>query len=396
MSTTSRTSPTLSAGTSVEDAIASFTTVLEALQVSHARLEERAAHVEAELCATNVELAAKVEELDQVKRHLESVLTSIPTGVVVYDADGRVQAANGAALKILGGTEEQIVGSTEWVGLAGRAADGEPEEVLCPDGETRVLARRYSPVSSGADVAGAVEVIEDQSALVRAQERLHRLDKTAALGTMAGGIAHEIRNPLHAIQGFAELLVREADGDSRATRLASRIREGVHEIEGIVAGMLGIAGDGDLHLEEFDVAALVDAARDAAMRQRDGGDRWTVSLDVTGGRLIADRIKVRQALRNLIANACDAQPEGGDVHVAARATERGVEFRVSDAGPGLRPQDVHRLCDPFFTTRADGTGLGLALVQRVAQLHAGGFEPQSKPAALGGACFALTIPSQRA
>ena len=110
--------------------------------------------------------------------------------------------------------------------------------------------------TSGADVAGAVEVIEDQSALVRAQERLHRLDKTAALGTMAGGIAHEIRNPLHAIQGFAELLVREADGDSRATRLASRIREGVHEIEGIVAGMLGIAGDGDLHLEEFDFGDL--------------------------------------------------------------------------------------------------------------------------------------------
>ena len=120
-----------------------------------------------------------------------------------------------------------------------------------------------------------------------------------------------------------------------------------------------------------------------------------VTDDIVCG-IIADRIKVRQALRNLIANACDAQPEGGDVHVAARATERGVEFRVSDAGPGLRPQDVHRLCDPFFTTRADGTGLGLALVQRVAQLHAGGFEPQSKPAALGGACFALTIPSQRA
>lgn len=395
MLTTNRQDLTPPAEASVEEAIASFTAVLEDLQVSHARLEQRAAHVEAELCATNAELAAKVEELDQVKRHLESVLTSIPTGVVVYDADGRVSAANRAALQILGGTEASLVGADSWPGLAGDAADGEPREVLCSDGVTRVLARRYSEVGAGSDDGGAVEVIEDQSALVRAQERIHRLDKTAALGTMAGGIAHEIRNPLHAIQGFAELLVREASGNDRATHLSTRIREGVFEIEAIVSGMLGIAGDGDLHLEECDVTELVAAARGAAMRQRASADRWTVEVDVTADRVVADRIKVRQALRNLIANACDAQPDGGAVHVAAHASADGVTFRVGDAGPGLQPQDVHRLCDPFFTTRAEGTGLGLALVQRVAQLHAGAFEPETEPAALGGACFALTIPSQR-
>lgn len=396
MSSSTRPALSLSPEMSVEDAIASFTAVLEDLQVSHARLEQRAAHVEAELCAANTELAAKVEELDEVKCHLESVVTSIPTGVVVYDAAGRVQAANQAALEILGASEDEILGATKWDGLSGQDASGEPVEVLCADGETRVLAHRYSPVTRGEVVSGAVEVIENQSDLVRAQERMHRLDKTAALGTMAGGIAHEIRNPLHAIQGFAELLVRESAGETRATHLATRVREGVFEIEAIVAGMLGIAGDGDLHLEECDVAELVEAARLAALRQCGDDDRWSIDVEIEGGLLIADRIKVRQALRNLIANACDVQPEGGAVRVSATQREAGVEFRVSDAGPGLRPQDIHRLCDPFFTTRADGTGLGLALVQRVAQLHAGAFEPDSRPADLGGASFVLTIPSQRA
>lgn len=396
MSSTSRPALSLSPEMSVEDAIASFSAVLEDLQVSHARLEERAAHVEAELCAANTELAAKVEELDEVKCHLESVLTSIPAGVVVYDAEGQVQAANRAALEILGTEENEIIGSTQWSGLAGREADGEPVEVLCSDGVTRVLAHRFSEVTRGHQVSGAVEVIEDQSVLVRTQERMHRLDKTAALGTMAGGIAHEIRNPLHAIQGFAELLVRESAGETRATHLATRVREGVFEIEAIVSGMLGITGDGDLHLEEFDVADLVDAACGAALRQRSQADRWSIEVNVEADVLIADRIKVRQALRNLIANACDVQPEGGAVSVSVTPTTSGVEFRVNDAGPGLRPQDIHRLCDPFFTTRAEGTGLGLALVQRVAQLHAGAFEPDSTPAALGGASFALTIPSQRA
>jgi signal transduction histidine kinase len=396
MPSTSRTALSLSPEMSVEDAIASFSAVLEDLQVSHARLEERAAHVEAELCAANKELATKVEELDEVKCHLESVLTSIPAGVVVYDAEGQVQAANRAALEILGADEQEIIGSTEWSGLAGRDAHGEPVEVLCSDGETRVLAHRYSEVTRGQQVSGAVEVIEDQSVLVRAQERMHRLDKTAALGTMAGGIAHEIRNPLHAIQGFAELLVRESAGETRATHLATRVREGVFEIEAIVAGMLGIAGDGGLNLEECDVADLVEAACEAARRQCGDSNRWNIEVDVDADVLIADRIKVRQALRNLIANACDVQPDGGAVSVSATSTESGVEFRVSDAGPGLRPQDIHRLCDPFFTTRAEGTGLGLALVQRVAQLHAGAFEPDPNAAALGGASFVLTIPSQRA
>ncbi len=396
MSSTSRPALSLPPEMSVEEAIASFSAVLEDLQVSHARLEDRAAHVEAELCAANKELAAKVEELDEVKCHLESVLTSIPTGVVVYDAEGQVQAANRAALEILGADEEEIIGSTQWSGLAGREADGEPVEVLCSDGETRVLAHRYSQVIRGQQISGAVEVIEDQSVLVRAQERMHRLDKTAALGTMAGGIAHEIRNPLHAIQGFAELLVRESAGETRATHLATRVREGVFELEAIVAGMLGIAGDGDLNLEECDVAVLVEAACAAARRQCGDLDRWTITVDVDAGLLIADRIKVRQALRNLIANACDVQPDGGAVSISATPTADGVEFRVSDAGPGLRPQDIHRLCDPFFTTRAEGTGLGLALVQRVAQLHAGAFEPDPNAAALGGASFVLTIPSQRA
>ena len=396
MSSTSRPALSLPPEMSVEEAIASFSAVLEDLQVSHARLEDRAAHVEAELCAANKELAAKVEELDEVKCHLESVLTSIPTGVVVYDAEGQVQAANRAALEILGADEEEIIGSTQWSGLAGREADGEPVEVLCSDGETRVLAHRYSQVIRGQQISGAVEVIEDQSVLVRAQERMHRLDKTAALGTMAGGIAHEIRNPLHAIQGFAELLVRESAGETRATHLATRVREGVFELEAIVAGMLGIAGDGDLNLEECDVAVLVEAACAAARLQCGDLDRWTITVDVDAGLLIADRIKVRQALRNLIANACDVQPDGGAVSISATPTADGVEFRVSDAGPGLRPQDIHRLCDPFFTTRAEGTGLGLALVQRVAQLHAGAFEPDPNAAALGGASFVLTIPSQRA
>ncbi len=382
----------------VENAISTFTSVLENLQSSHGRLEQRAQRVEAELCRTNEELAARLGELDRVKQHLESVLSSIPAGVIVYDTEGRIVRANNASLSILGVTRTDLIGVDEVPGLAGPEADGTPTEVLCADGVTRVLARRFSPVPlESGDLAGAVEVIEDQSELVRAQERLHRLDKTAALGTMAGGIAHEIRNPLHAIQGFAQLLVRETDGDSRATRHAVRIQEGVNEIESIVASMLGIAGEGELRLESFNVRAVVREAVEAVMTDREGSNRWNVELVGPAAKVSADRIKLRQAIRNLVANACDAQPDGGPVRVETLTDNSSVTVFVSDNGHGVAPHDVERICDPFFTTRAEGTGMGLALVQRVAELHGGMLELTSHPtgaSGMAGACFSLRVPAR--
>ncbi len=381
----------------VTNAITTFTNVLESLQESHKRLEDRARHVDAELCRANEELGTKVVELDRVKQHLEAVLASIPTGVVVYDTEGRIVRANDAATEILGLGRTDLLGASNVEGLAGSAADGTPAETLCSDHVVRVLARRYSAITLDGDApAGGVEVIEDQSALVRAKERLHRLDKTAALGTMAGGIAHEIRNPLHAIQGFAELLLRETEGDSRATRHATRIKEGVTEIESIVASMLGIAGTGELRVESFNVRAMIRDAVEAVMQDREAPERWTVEMVGPATTIVADRIKVRQAARNLVANACEAQPTGGPIRIETITQARGVELIVSDGGPGVSPENVDRICDPFFTTRAEGTGMGLALVQRVAELHGGGLELRTPPSPLEGASFSLAIPSQTA
>ncbi len=388
----------------VENAIQTFTSVLENLQTSHTRLEERARRVDAELCAANEALGQKVSELDRVKQHLESVLGSIPTGAIVYDTQGRIVRGNDAALAILGVTRTDLLGVSAVPGLAGPNADGQQTEIECADGVTRVLVRRYESITlEGGVPAGGVEVIEDQSELVRAQERLHRLDKTAALGTMAGGIAHEIRNPLHAIQGFAQLLCREADGDSRATRHAVRIQEGVSEIESIVASMLGIAGEGELRVETFNARALVRESVEAVLQEREAPDLWTMEMVGPAATIHADRIKLRQAIRNLVANACDAQPAGGPVRVETTPTENGVTITVTDAGPGVPSKDIERICDPFFTTRAEGTGMGLALVQRVAELHGGVLELQAPQSAiltpnghtpLNGASFALTIPTQ--
>jgi signal transduction histidine kinase len=119
--------------------------------------------------------------------------------------------------------------------------------------------------------------------------------------------------------------------------------------------------------------------------------RWVVETNIGVAELRADRIKLRQALRNLLANAVQAQPTGGRVVVDVRAALDSVELRVQDAGPGLAPHLRDRAGEPFLTTRAEGTGLGLALVHAIAAVHGGRFDIHS-PGALGGTDAILTIP----
>ncbi len=249
-------------------------------------------------------------------------------------------------------------------------------------------------------------------------ERLHAADKLSALGTMAAGIAHEIRNPLNAVRGFAELLAARERGfcgnngvgnngvaaitGERAQRWAELIVEGVSEVDAIIDNLLSFGSPERLRLEIIDGQELLEgAARLVATGPENGGAaQIRVHADVPPFR--GDRIKLRQAVRNLIENALEAQASreapGRAPRVEAELACEGAElvFRVADAGPGVPEELRTRILDPFFTTHADGTGLGLALVSVIARLHGGSVQCSPRPSALGGALFVLRIPFQPA
>ncbi|MCP3914802.1 MAG: PAS domain S-box protein [bacterium] len=380
----------------VESAIQAFTGVLEELQVSHRALEERAQRVEAELCQANAELASKVTELDEVNRHLEAILSSLPTGVVVRDAHGAVVRVNEAAADILGVDADDLIGADTWPGLAGESANGEPQPLVRDDGSRHVLASLYSPMqcADGEDL-GSVEIIDDRTELTRMTERAQRLDKMAALGTMAGGIAHEIRNPMNAIRGFATLLERRMEAGSKESRWSHLIKSGVDEADAIIASMLTFAEPERLRLEEVHLVTIVEEAVSAVRRSLEHEGResdYEITTYVEEALLRADRIKLRQSIRNLVANALDAQPTGGAVEVEATSVADEILIHVRDAGPGIPIEWIGRVADPFFTTRSDGTGLGLALVHTIAGLHGGALDIRRGPCELGGAEVTLRIP----
>ena len=367
------------------------------LTTSYRSLEERARRVEQELAVANRELARKVAELDEVKAGLEAVLAALPTGVLVRDADGRIVRANAAALAVLGADESAVLGreSTEF---DGHDDEWTEHEVVRPDGSRRIVASRRSVVArdlrAGGEPAGTVEILDDRTRVVELSERLHAMDKLSAMGDMASGIAHELRNPMMAVKGFAELLAPRLPEGSDERRWAGLIVEGSAESETILASMMSLASPEKLALDSVDAHELARAALRLARlgAERDGEFRFELSSSIDCLSFAGDRIKLRQALRNLLANAIQAQPEGGRVHLSIVREGDEVVARVQDAGPGISHKLARRVFEPFFTTRAEGTGLGLALVQRIAVLHGGRVEISPLPSPLGGAEVRLHIP----
>ncbi len=381
----------------LERAMRTLDAVSADLVRSYRELARRAERMENDLQRTNAALADKVAEADAVTRRLEAVLQSLPTGVVVRDEAGRIARANPAAQAILGAREETLLGRTGHAGLSGADADGSPREVDLPDGRRRVLASRHAWVRDEAGRrTGSVEILDDRTEVAELEERVHDLDKLAALGNMAAGIAHEVRNPLNAVGGTAELLLRELPGDGLARRRAQRIAAGAREANEVLTSMLGLARPEALALEPVDPRELLEAAVAGAWPADPAVDRgaWSVTHTCTAPAFVADRVKLRQALRNLVANALDAQPDGGRVHVRLEHEGDELVACVDDAGPGVDPERRRRIFEPFFTSRAEGTGLGLALVHSLAHLHGGRAELAARPSPLGGARFLIRIPFQ--
>jgi two-component system sensor histidine kinase HydH len=222
----------------------------------------------------------------------------------------------------------------------------------------------------------------------------------ARLGELLAGFAHEVRNPLSTI-GLNLQLVREdfADAESQRDRRTHKrlsvVEAEVRRLQDIVEEFLRYARMPDVQLEATDLNALLQAVVDfSAPELRDRGISLRFYSGAGIGRPLLDAAQVRAAVINLVRNAADACEAGGEVIVSSRADQDGVTVQVIDSGVGMSPDVVARIFQPYFTTKKAGTGLGLPMVRRVAELHGGRVEVDSE---LGkGTQFTLVFPSHGA
>lgn len=238
------------------------------------------------------------------------------------------------------------------------------------------------------------EVERLRQELGEANDRLQRSRRLAALGEMAAGIAHEVRNPLASISLYARILEDDLSDRPEQREVASKIARAVRGAESIVQDVLSFAREITLRPEPAEASALFSLALESAGIERAQGVLVRrLDLAGCGVELVCDRALVRQSLVNLIRNAIEAMAETAGVHeltLDARVEGREAVLIVADTGPGVPEGVVDRMFNPFFTTRASGTGLGLAIVHRIADAHAGAVGVRNRDG--GGALLELRLP----
>ncbi len=373
--------------------LARFAGISDELLTSYDRLAKKAHRVEAELATANRRLEEQVAQLDRIGGLLEAVLESLPSGVVVRSSSGALERANAAALRLgaLLRPRDPGQGCLELLELA-PAADGWLR-LEARGGDVRHIQRRKESIQAErAGCVGEVWVLDDITDRLRLETQVRQAEKMSALGTLSAGVAHEIRNPLNAVAGFASLLLAELPSGTRTHRWAQCISEGARRTDEVVSSLVSFARPRDLRLESVPLVSVIEDALSQEFEARADHRNWSVAIEGPDPCVLMDRIKLRQALRNLLANAMDCQPQGGPIRITIRSLDDECCLDVEDGGPGLPAERPERLMEPFYTTRADGCGLGLALVDTIARLHGGRLILDPRRSDLGGARLTLRLP----
>jgi two-component system, NtrC family, sensor kinase len=239
-------------------------------------------------------------------------------------------------------------------------------------------------------LSSQVSLAFENAALYRAQQdrldRLHRAERLAAVGQLAAGVAHEIRNPLTAIRSTMQYLLGGFAPDEPNHELVAELLSEVDRINGTVGGLLSLGRPGELHLTEIDLIAPVSASVHLLQaRAAEQGVVLEARLGSEPLRVLGDVGQLKQVFLNLLLNALQSMPGGGRILVSAAslrppagAGARRAEVRIVDSGPGMPPDQVRRVFDPFYTTKREGTGLGLAICYGILERHQGEIELESE------------------
>jgi PAS domain S-box-containing protein len=347
------------------------------------------------------------ERAAHTERLSEEVTRNMPAGLLVVNATGIISSANPAAEQALGirglgfrRYSEALGEASELTRLVAEClAEGkifrrEQVEHSAPSGESRVLGVTISPIRKGDEkISGALCLLSDLTELAVLQQQMQLKENLAALGELSAGIAHEFKNALATISGYAQMIRAEELGEE-ASDYADRILEQTRNITHVVTEFLKYARPLDIANEPVSLEAVVDRV---VSNVTEAKPNVRVRSEGVFGSVPGDEGLLRQALLNLVRNAAEACADsagGGQVLLKGelvRAVDGGLQrIVILDNGPGIQESSLGKLFRPFYTTKADGTGLGLAVVQKIIIQHGGQVEARNRPE--GGAAFMVTLP----
>ena len=343
------------------------------------------------------------EELERADRFRRQLLDAMQDGLIALDLEGKITEANAGAARLLDASP-----------LRGLTLEALPPELGTLVSHLRQALRRRTPTTREVSLVregrrihlnvgtselfdrhgqfrGIVVNLGDLSQIRRMEEEIDRLDRLAALGRFAAGVAHEVRNPLAGIGAGVEYLSRRFDPDAPEQQDVQFVLGEVQRLNHIVSDLLDYTQPRPLDLRPVRVEDLVQKVRSALgpfARERD------VRLETNGGGAVleVDSARLEQVLLNLVRNAIEATPPGSRVDLTWDRSHANQPFRfvIEDDGPGLSEEAIRRAFEPFFTTKGNGTGLGLYLSHAIVEQHRGRLILGNRPGR--GASIAIELP----
>jgi PAS domain S-box-containing protein len=339
-------------------------------------------------------------------------LRSLEGGVVTMDPQGTVTSCNAVAEEILECHAEEAIGQPVHALLGDDPANEsflsalrtarQGTAIHFSSAEAVVINRQGHPVQLGYTLSplrdedggalGVVLTFKDLAERKAAEQAMRRTESLALIGAMATNVAHEIRNPLGAMNGLVEMIGDASEKGSPAHRYASRILDSIERINRICQELLTVGNPEPRNVEPLDINGLVrktlEFSRYDSAASKNATVRTRYAADLP--RVPGDGERLGQVILNILRNAYQACKNDGEVTVTTRATARGVAIAVHNTGPHIPPEKLDKLFTVFYTTKKRGTGLGLAISQQLVRAHGGRILVDSGPER--GTTFTIELP----
>jgi len=361
-------------------------------------------------------LSVQQENFDDLQAFNALLLQSMGAGLVAIDRKGTITAFNRAAEEISGFDASEMIGQPFEFFFGPEIHFGEvwddatrqgsrqsrrfETHIRRKDGRDVPLGISFSPLLSGkGHLVGVIGICRDLTEIKRADRQIRLADRLATVGRLAGNIAHEIRNPLASLSGAIELLAKERTDDETSGRLMEIVLRESDRLNRTIMNFLEYARPDPLHRCPSNLAEILEEVLILIERRPQLPATVRVVREYPPNLPVQlDPQQVRQAFWNLCLNAVEAMPEGGELRVGAQQVQRSggswVEVWVSDTGHGIPSEDLPNVLEPFFTTKPQGSGLGLALAHRMVQDHGGEIEVRSEISK--GTTVLLLLPQESA
>ncbi len=340
--------------------------------------------------ASGEKLLEAKKTLAKLQVQHERIIESIRSGLITTDLEGRIFTFNAAAAEITGFTSEQVIGKliTELIGdidvqISTSIDRIDPLEhparfetdLTTPDGMFVRIGYTITPlISETGDTPGLIITFQDLTEIRRMEESVRRKDRLAAVGRVAAGLAHEIRNPLGAMRGAIQVMqINTPPESSNASLMEIVVRES-DRLNKIITNFLTYARPRVNNFSEIDVRQALNETFLLLKHSPDVKEQHRLTYDMPDEPMIisADPTQLKQIFWNLSRNAMNAMPDGGELNVVTdKPTANRVRIVFTDDGCGMKPEQVEKLFEPFAESTTGGTGLGLSIVYQIVRDHNG-------------------------